>query len=263
MPIYTPYFIFLALLFVSLLISVIIKKNKEGLDVSSPKPIRITIGIVGLYYAVKIFFGWRFTSWYFEAFLMLCVCFALDYFVIIKNRYPKKTNTLYYVVRISYITVPILTIAGSIFFALITMGWGQGAIRKVFPIDTSYGEQWVYKNLYIYKNDREDIGGVFAFKKKVLFFEKDVAIIRGSYLGVFGINQSSDDPLTGYINKDLDSIIIINGGNDKKYLSGKPLINCIKITILKSNYIKIERIIPRNSYLDGKSRIIETLEIKL
>lgn len=58
-----------------------------------------------------------------------------------------------------------------LFMIVIWLGYGALATCKFFPTDRSSGEQKVYKNLYIYRNECNGI----AFKKKFLFFEKDVA----------------------------------------------------------------------------------------
>lgn len=134
---------------------------------------------------------------------------------------------------------------------MITFGWGGSTSEYVFPLNTSYGEQWVYRNLYIYKDERNS--GSFAFKKKLLFFEKDVARISGTYMNVFGRTKRNNDPITGYVNKNIqDSIIYISGGKD----IDKIVKRGIEIIILKPNDIKIES-------FDPSGKVVKSIKVKL
>lgn len=199
------------------------------------------------------------TNWYAEAILLLGVFVTLDYFVLAKDYYTKKLRESYVLIRIGSIMLPILAIVLTIMFTFLTLGWGQRMMSFAFPIDTSQGEQWLCNNLYIYKNDRANLGGSFVFKKKFLFLEKDVARVDGHYWLVFGFNQPSNMPLTGYVDRETPGVVYIYGSNSKRR---KLLKEYIKITVLSSKNVRIERFKLDPDSIN-KSRVSEVYDIKL
>lgn len=259
MVIVEPYLYFLVLLFVSFLIALAIKNKTPDTNQYSARPVKITLGIVILYFVIKYLFGWRLTNWYAEAVLLLGVFVTLDYFVIVKNHYTQKLKRSYVLIRIGSIILPLLAIGLTIMYAFLSLGWGQYVISYAFPLDTKHGEQWIYKNLYIYKNDRANLVGSFVFKKKFLFLEKDMAKVGGRYSSVFGMDQSSTVPLTGYIDRvTLDTIYIYGSNSSRRNL----LRNYIRITVLPSENVRIERFGPVPDSTT-KSRIRESYDIKI
>ncbi|MBB1138066.1 hypothetical protein [Myroides sp. WP-1] len=237
MVIVEPYLFFLVLLFLSFFIALVWKKKTLESIPYSPRPVKITLWIVILYFVVKYFFGWQLTSWYAEAILLLGVFVTLDYFVLVKNYYTKKLRSSYILIRMGSIMLPILAIVLTTMYAYLSLGWGQYVIGYAFPLDTKHGEQWICKNLYIYKNDRENLVGSFVFKKKFLFLEKDVARVGGRYGSVFGVDQPSNVPLTGYVDRETPDVVYIYG---RKGSRRQVLKQYFRILALESNYVKIE-----------------------
>lgn len=259
MVIVEPYLYFLVLLFVSFLVALAIKKKTPESILYSSKPIKVTLWIVILYFVLKYFFGWRLTNWYAEAVLLLGVFVTLDYYVIIKNQYTQKLRHSYVLIRMGSIILPLFAIGLTTMYAFLSLGWGQYVVSYAFPLDTKNGEQWIYKNLYIYKNDRANLVGSFVFKKKFLFLEKDVVKVDGRYSSVFGIDQSSTVPSTGYIDRvTLDTIYIYGSNSSRRYL----LRDYIRITVLSSENVRIESFEP-DPDSTTKSRKRESYDIKI
>ncbi|MGS4344302.1 hypothetical protein ACKUSY_01630 [Myroides odoratus] len=260
MSIIEPYLIFLVLVFLTFIVALKLKKNKiEGVKYSA-RPVYITIGIVAFYYVSKFFLGWRLTNWYAEAFLFLGVLVVLDYYILVKERYVRKLTLFYFIARTFSFLGPVLLIFATYSLALLTFGWGAGMMIFAFPIDTSQGEQWLCKNLYIYENDREGLGGGLVFKKKILFLEKDVVRVKGSYWLNYGINQPSNVPSTGYVRRESqDTIYILPHQASRVYRSD----HYFCITVLADNKVKIEQIGPGMDGSPNRTRVIETHEIQL
>jgi len=260
MSIFKPYLLFLALVFLTFIVAVELKKKKiEGAKYPS-KPVHIALGIVAFYYVSKFFFGWRLTNWYAEAFLFLGVLVVLDYYIIVQQRYKAKLTQFYFIVRTLSFVGPVLVILGTYLFAILTLGWGFGMMLFAFPIDTSQGEQWLCKNLYIYENDRESLGGGLVFKKKILFIEKDVVRIKGGYSSNYGINQPSNVPSTGYVRRESqDTIYILPHQASRAYRSN----HYFCITVLADNKVKIEQIMPGEYGSPNRIRVKETHEVHL
>lgn len=262
MPIYRDYFIFIALLGLSFLILLLFKTKTNNKPLSNSKGVLITLGIVVFYIIIKKLFGWKFSNWYFEAFLLLCTFSTLDYYVIIRNRYSPRTQIIYYYLRILSFMTPIAVFGLSLFITLLTLGFGYDVMCYARPIVRNEGEQWVYKNLYMYQN-RCGLSHNLVFKKKFLFFEKDVFNAGSSFLPSFG--WTPDNQHTGYITKDHDSIFITNQTQLRKFRSSQGSKNYIKITILKPNHIRIDCISQnaKSVGLNEELNVYKTEEIKL
>ncbi|MBA5793509.1 hypothetical protein H1R17_09595 [Flavobacterium sp. xlx-214] len=237
MTLYVPYLIFIGISLFSFITAFIVRKVKNNKKTVGrhEKLIRNIILFAVGYYLIKFIFGWQ-LNWCFEAVLVLILCICFDYVIIVKEQYSHRLQNIYYPVRLLLIGVPIASFVIIFFLGGITLGFGYGLGCFVFPKDRAYGEQHVYKNLYIYKS--EDCREAFVFKKKLLCFEKDVANI-GSYYGTtFGENRSEEDPITGYISRNKDTIFIT--GKDIEPRSPFH----IRITILNNQKVQIEDISP-------------------
>ena len=241
MPIYTPYFVFLGISALSFIIAFIVKVFTKQRPRTSDTLIWVVMGTVIVYYLVRLIFGWRLSNWYVEAILVLGVCIALDIFILIKYRYSQQVRIVYYCIRMTGVIVPIILFVMAVGVTLVSLGFSKGVACYVVPVDTTYGEQWVYKNLYVYKGEC-NLGSQIVFKKKFLFFEKEVASI--SVPSTFRSLLDFKGPITGFLSKNGDIIYL----SDEKYSSGPPQkkYRYIKISILKPNYLKVELIM----YLD-------------
>lgn len=239
MTLYTPYLIYIAISILSFIVFFIIRKvRKNEKMIGNGRLIKIVLAIVVLYFLVKIIFGWR-LNWYTEAVIIIGLCVSFDYLIILKKQYSANIKTMYFTLRFLSFGVPIILILGVVFFSLITLGFGSMYECYAFPIDHSYGEQKVYRNLYIYKNDcyPDGVGG-FSFKKKFLFLEKDVLTIYGYYNIVYSGNWTAGDPPAGYISQDKDTIFITG----KSYMPDSR--KHIRVTILSTNSVQIESVSP-------------------
>lgn len=236
MTLYTPYLIYIAISILSFIVFFIIRKvRKNEKMIGNGRLIKIVLAIVVLYFLVKIIFGWR-LNWYTEAVIIIGLCVSFDYLIILKKQYSANIKTMYFTLRFLSFGVPIILILGVILLAVITFGFGGTFGCYAFPQDHSYGEQKVYRNLYIYKNDCYPHGsGRFTFKKKFLFFEKDILTISSTdFLG----NLTAEDPPTGYVSQDKDTIFITG----ERYMPDSR--KHIRVTILSVNSVQIERVSP-------------------
>src|SRR5690606_38219974 len=175
---------------------------------------------------------------------------SFDYLIILKKQYSANLKGMYFTLRFLSFGVPIILILGVILLAVITFGFGGTFGCYAFPQDHSYGEQKVYRNLYIYENDCYPHGsGGFTFKKKFLFFEKDVLIISSTdFLG----NLTAEVPPTGYISQDKDTIFITG----KRYMPDH--LTHIRVTILSINSVQIESVSPLR-YPPANGEKVETV----
>lgn len=239
MTLYTPYLIYIAISILSFITFFIIRKVKKNEKIiGNGRLIKIVLAIVVLYFLVKIIFGWR-LNWYTEAVIILGLCVSFDYLIILKKQYSANLKGMYFTLRILSFGVPIILILGVILLTVITFGFGGTYGCYAFPQDHSYGEQKVYRNLYIYENECYPHGnGGFTFKKKLLFFEKDILTIYGHYSTVFSGNRTAGDPPTGYVSQDKDTIFITG----KDYMPDD--LSHIRITILSSSSVQIESVSP-------------------
>lgn len=238
MPLYTPYLIFVLLSFLSFVSFFIVRKiwENEKKTGQYEKPIRNVIIIILGYYFVKIFFGWH-LNWFVESIIILAICLYFDYLIILKKNYSNRVKEIYYAFRLLLFGVPIASLVVIFFISGLTLTFGFAFGCNVFPIDSTYGEQQVYKNLYIYRND---CSGHFTFKKKCFFFEKDVAEIGSHYGITFGENRREEDPVTGYVSRQKDTIFITG----KKTMPDSH--RHIRITILTPEKVQIESVSPKS-----------------
>jgi len=254
MPIYEPYLIFIAISLLSFFIALIVRLNyKRERQVVGGKKLKIILVIIVLGYLIKLFLGWKLSNWYVQTLILLSLFVYLDYLIIVK-KHPIKLLVYYSLIRIYSFGLPIIGFVLSLIIILLTAGYGGGALECViFPQDSSYGEQKVYKNLYIYSNECTHD---FTFKKKFLVFEKDVAKITGRYNNIFAEYRDSEiDPITGYINQK-ENIIYITGRNRHNHY--------IKLTILDNRIIQVEVIRPLSSHmLSGEDIQLESYEKQL
>lgn len=129
--------------------------------------------------------------------------------------------------------LPLASFVLLIIFGALTLGFGFGLGCFIFPLDHSYGEQQVYKNLYIYN---DDCSHTFRFKKKILFFEKDITSIgRTGSFSVFAGFGHENNP-TGFVHQRKDTIYITG---DKKL---KDHTTHLRIVILSPKKLKIETV---------------------
>ena len=257
MPIYTPYFIFLGLSALLFIITLLVKLNTKHSSRRSDAIIWGVMGTVIVYYLVRFIFGWRISNWYAEAFLILGICITLDIFILVKYRYSQQVRIVYYCLRITGIIGPIILYFMSLGIIFITLGFSKSLACYVVPVDTTYGEQWVYKNLYVYQGRCKLGGSELVFKKKFLFFEKKLITMGGNT-----IFYSSDNsvPLTGYIQRKADCIYIsghqyANDTHDTNYY--------IKITVLDKNRLKIEDVLYNKNNKDKQEESFQVQYIKL
>lgn len=229
MTLYKPYLIYIAISLISFIGSFVIRKLiiKERIPANDKYIKRIVIPIC-IYFLVKLFFGWR-LNWFTETTILLILFVCFDYFIIIKNKYSSNTQWIYYLIRYCSFGLPFVSFIVLFFMIVISLGYGALATCKFFPTDRSSGEQKVYKNLYIYRNECNGI----AFKKKFLFFEKDVADISIDEIYNKGIQNNSG--FTGYIHRTPKMIYITADKNiDSSY-------QYIKIVPLPENEVLIEK----------------------
>lgn len=237
MIIYEHYLIFIGISLFSMIIALIlrkIKKNEKPIGRHEKLIRNIILCAVG-YYLIKFALGWR-LNWYFEAILILTLCIYFDYLIIVKKKYSHKLQDIYYPARLLLVGIPIASFVIILFIGGLTLGFGYGLGCFVFPVDRTYGEQRVYKNLYIYKS--EECKNGFVFKKKSLCFEKDIANIGGNYGSTFGRDRGEDDPITGYISRNKDTIFISGQNSRANYRE------YIRILILKNDQLLIQVIEP-------------------
>lgn len=244
MTLYLPYFIYIAISFLSLIIAVRVH-NKEIIEKTETKIIDekyVWLALIGMmaYYIVRIVTGWRFSIIYIEACIVLITLMYLDYLLIVKCRYSKKINVVFRSIRFFSITIPLLLIGIVTFMTAISFGYAATEICKAFPLDTSYAKQNVYKNIYLYKDECKDS---FVFKKTFLMFEKDVAAFGNNSITVFGGGISRDSLATGHIIHYKDSVTI-TGSKNNSFRD-----NYIRVRIIQPNKLKIESIIP--TYYSG------------
>lgn len=255
MPIYTAYFVFLGISALSFFIALIMKFYRKNREQRRDNLVWGVIGTVVVYYLIRLIFGWRISNWYAEAILILGICLALDYFILIKYRYSQQLRIVYYCLRMTGIIVPIILFVMAVGVTLVSLGFSKGVACYVVPVDTSYGEQWVYKNLYVYQGNCK-LSRQLVFKKKFLFLEKELMTIGGEE--VF-YSSDTNTPLTGYIYRKNDSVVYLSG---EKYLEGVPEkeYSHIKITVMNTTTLKLEPMI----YSDNKAKneILETSQVK-
>ena len=253
MTIYLPYIIFIAISLLTFLTTLILRaKYKKERKIAEGKILKIIIIGIVLCYIIKIFFGWRFSNWYLQAVILLTIFIYFDYLTIIK-KYPVKLLTYYNLIRVYSFGAPIVGFVLAMILAVFTAFYGGVWGCKIFPQDRSYGVQKVYKNLYIYGNDCPFPSMIF--KKRFLFFEKDVAEITGRYNNVFAeYRDSKSDPITGYISQK-ENVIYITGRKRGNHY--------IKLTILDNNTIQIEAIEPSSSPMPSGELQLEANEKQL
>ena len=202
---------------------------------------------------IKLFLGWKLSNWYVQTLILLSLFIYLDFLIIIK-KHPIKLLVYYSLIRVYSFGLPIIGFVLSLIIILLTAGYGGSTLECViFPQDSSYGEQKIYKNLYIYSNECTHD---FTFKKKFLVFEKDVAEITGRYNNIFAEYRDTEvTPITGYINQK-ENIIYITGRNRRNHY--------IKLTILDNRTIQVEAIRPSSSHmLSGEDLQLESSEKQL
>ena len=254
MPIYGPYVIFVVISLLFFFIALIIRVNyKKERPVDDGKKLKIILVIIVLGYLIKLFLGWKLSNLYVQTLILLSLFVYLDYLIIVK-KHSIKLLVYYSLIRIYSFGVLIIGFVLSLILFLFTAGYGGGALECViFPQDSSYGEQKVYKNVYIYSNECTHD---FIFKKKFLVFEKDVAKITGRYNNIFAEYRDSEiDPITGYINQE-ENIIYITGRNRRNHY--------IKLTILDNRTIQVEAIRPSSSPVSSSESIqLESSEKQL
>lgn len=268
MSIYGNYIIILLISLLSFVIAVRVR-NQEIIEKTRTKIIDekyiwlVLIGMI-VYYIVRVVTGWRFSIIYIEICIVLITLIYLDYLIIVKCRYSKKINVVFRSIRFISITIPFLLIGIVIFMTAISFGYAATEICKVFPLDTSYAEQNVYKNIYLYKDECKDL---FVFKKTFLMFEKDVATFGNNSITVFGGGISRDSLATGHIVHYKDSITI-TGSKNNSFRD-----NYLRIIIIQPNKLKIESIIPtyypgayKKPYLNSNlvvDQVIDSVTVKL
>lgn len=235
MKFYIPYLIFIALSAIILIVALIVngvRKKKEKVPGNSR--LIVTVGIItALYFVIKIFFGWRLTNWYVEAGILLVIFIYFDYLIVIKKQYNSNIISIYYFIRFSSFGLPLASFVLLIIFGILTLTFGFQLTCFIFPLDHSYGEQQVYKNLYIYN---DDCSHTFRFKKKILFFEKDITSIgRTGSFSVFAGFGHENNP-TGFVHQRKDTIYITG---DKKL---KDHTTHLRIVILSPKKLKIETV---------------------
>jgi len=229
MALYNPYLIYIAISLISFVAAFIIRKhaNNERKPANDKYIKRIAISFC-IYFFVKIFFGWR-LNWYTETIILLTLFICFDYLIIIKNKYPTNTQGIYYLLRYLFFGLPFVSFLIMYFMIVISFGYGALGICKFFPTDRSTGEQKVYKNLYVYRNECEGI----VFKKKFLFFEKDVTEISIDEIYNKGILTNSG--FSGYIHR-TSKVIYITAEKDMD-----SSYQYIKIVPLPNNEVIIEQ----------------------
>lgn len=190
---------------------------------------------------------------------MFSVYLILDYYIIVKYNYSDKTQAVYYSLRILSITTPILALGIATCIIILSLGFSAGIMAYVVPIKRTDGKQWIYKNIYVYRRD-VSFNQAFVFKKKILFFEKDIFEVNGFYTPAFMRRESSNQDFhrTGYISRNNDILYITY---DKQHLrTSSPLKNHIRLTIVEPDYIKIEEV---NFSSSQKITVSDSIKIKL
>jgi len=257
MTLYIPYLIFIGISLLSIISALILRKvrNNEKPAGSHEKRIRnIILTLVG-YYLIKLVFGWR-LNWYVEAVLILILCIYFDYLIIVKKKYSHKLKDIYFTARLLLVGIPIVSFIIIFFIGALTLTFGFGLACFVFPKDRTYGEQQVYKNLYIYKS--EECKNGFSFKKKFLCFEKEILTLGGDYSSYFVGNPSLNDKITGDIERQGDTIFI--SGQDSRINYRK----YIRVLILKNNQLLIQVIRPLGHTSESEAiDVVQTEMIKI
>lgn len=174
MALYNPYLIYIAISLISFVVAFIIRKhaNNERKPANDKYIKRIAIPFC-IYFFVKIFFGWR-LNWYTDTIILLTLFICFDYLIIIKNKYPTNTQGIYYLLRYLFFGLPFVSFLIMYFIIVISFGYGALGICKFFPTDRSTGEQKVYKNLYVYRNECEGIvlkRNFYSLKKTLLKYQ--------------------------------------------------------------------------------------------
>jgi|SRR5690554_1692154 len=243
--------IFLVFSTLSLIISLFARRFKvvERTDehVLNEKLVQLAIFLMLFYGVFRAVSGWRLSNIYLEASLFLILFICLDYLITVRNKYSKRTNVIFYVMRYISIVVPIGLIGLVMFATFISFGYGAEIICKVYPLDTSYGEQNVYRNFYIYKDECDH---KFIFKKTFLLFEKDVASFPNDAI----THAGGGIDITCYKN---DSITI-TGHKENNVSEDDHKGDYLKVRILPANKLKVERItFPYDRNLNGVTTDVE------
>lgn len=256
MTLYKAYLIYIALSFLSFAGAFAARKlRKKERQISRYEKLIINVIIcVIAYYLIKVVFGWRF-NWYAEAAIMLSTCVYFDYLIIVQKQFSRKLKDIYYAARLLLLGIPIASFVIIFFIGGLTLTFGFAFGCFIFPTDRTYGEQQVYKNLYIYKNECKD---GFSFKKKFLFFEKDIVTFKGNYSSYFVGNPTLHDKITGNIEKHGDTIFISGKESRTKYRK------YIRVLILKNDQLLIQIIRPLGHALDSEAiDVVRTEVIKI
>lgn len=204
---------------------------EDGKTVKSPVILYIWLGLLAIYLFIRWITGWKIQGWYCEALIILIVFVLFDILIIGKRIYGKKVFLFYVTVRGLFFGSMVLRLLIAVFMVLMM---SPVAGYYSLPLNKSYGEQRVYHNIYIYRNNK---AMAYVFKKKIGVFEKDVAKLKGNSM-VIGVHGG--DPITGYVYRD---------GNDvnKLYILGSLMPGedfkqawYISVTILPDNYLRID-----------------------
>lgn len=188
---------------VSFIVAFIINRveRKKGIHTAenerekkSPVALNVWLGLIAIYLLIRWITGWKIQGWYGEALIILIVFVLFDILVIGKRIYGKRILRFYTAVRGIFFVSMVIRLLIT-FFLVLMMSPVAGFI---LPVDKSYGEQRVYHNIYIYRNDEQM---AYVFKKKIGIFEKDIAKVKGD-ITMIGIHGG--DPVTGYVYKDGD-----------------------------------------------------------
>lgn len=250
MTLYLPYFIYIAISFLSFIFFNLRKRGKDKKKTRNIWLISIILTTIVLYFSIKLILGWR-LNWYIEAIIVLGVSVIFDYLILLKKKYTKNLKEIYSILRLFSFGIPIIYTLGCFFIALISFGYGGFYECVSIPKDRSYEEQHIHKNLYIYFDEcSQDL----SFKKKFVLFEKDVASVysrdaRAAY-------WNNHQPITGHISYRNDTIIITS---KKEMPKNKEHIRLIK---LPKNKIQIEKVVPI-SYPPEPGKEIETETYKI